>query len=94
MKPVELMRWCVRLVTPPAGRVLDPFLGSGTTAIAAYLEGMEFVGIDREEEYANIARQRVEWWRTHADPGAPTEAVVAASSSRVADQLGLFGEAL
>lgn len=51
-------------------------------------------GRDAMEEYANIARQRVEWWRTHADPGAPTEAVVAASSSRVADQLGLFGEAL
>lgn len=68
VKPVALMRWLVRLVTPPGGTILDPFAGSGTTGIAACLEGMEFVGIEREPEYAAIARARVAAWREHADP--------------------------
>lgn len=68
VKPVALMRWLVRLVTPPGGLVLDPFAGSGSTGIACLLEGMEFVGIEREAEYAAIARARVAAWREHADP--------------------------
>jgi site-specific DNA-methyltransferase (adenine-specific) len=59
VKPVELMRWLVRLVTPKGGRVIDPFLGSGTTGVAAVAEMVEFVGIEREEEYANIASARI-----------------------------------
>jgi DNA modification methylase len=59
-KPVALMRWLIRLVTPPGGIVLDPFLGSGTTGIAAALEGVRFVGIEQSPEYAQIARRRIE----------------------------------
>lgn len=59
VKPVDLMRWLVRLVTPPGGVVLDPFLGSGTTAIAAHAEDRAWVGIEREEEYVRIARARI-----------------------------------
>jgi DNA modification methylase len=59
VKPVELMRWLCRLVTPPHGTVLDPFTGSGTTGIAAMREGFSFVGIEREAEYAEIARARI-----------------------------------
>jgi DNA modification methylase len=59
VKPVELMRWLCRLVTPPHGTVLDPFTGSGTTGIAAMREGFSFVGIEREPEYAEIARARI-----------------------------------
>jgi DNA modification methylase len=59
VKPVALMRWLVRLVTPPDGLVLDPFTGSGTTGIAATLEGRRFLGIDREAEYVEIARARI-----------------------------------
>lgn len=59
VKPVELMRWLVRLVTPPGGTVLDPFTGSGTTGIAALREGFGFVGIEREAEYVEIARARI-----------------------------------
>ncbi len=59
VKPVALMRWLVRLVTPPGGTVLDPFLGSGTTGIAAELEGMAFVGIEQDAEYLEIARHRI-----------------------------------
>lgn len=60
VKPTELMRWLVRLVTPPGGIVLDPFCGSGTTGVAARLEGMHFVGIEREAEYAALAKERIE----------------------------------
>lgn len=60
VKPVDLMRWLVRLVTPPKGTVLDPFLGSGTTGIAAHEEGCRFIGIEREAEYVEIARRRIE----------------------------------
>jgi len=62
VKPIAVMRWLVRLVTPPGGTVLDPFVGSGTTGIAAGLEGFEFIGIEREEEYADLAEARIEHW--------------------------------
>jgi DNA modification methylase len=60
VKPIDVMRWLVRLVTPPGGLVLDPFAGSGTTGIAALREGMRFVGVDLEPEYARIAIARIE----------------------------------
>jgi site-specific DNA-methyltransferase (adenine-specific) len=59
VKPIALMRYLVRLVTPPNGVVLDPFTGSGTTGIAARLEGFEFVGIEQSVEYADIAHGRI-----------------------------------
>ena len=61
VKPIALMRWLVRLVTPPGGTVLDPFLGSGTTAVAATLEGFEWVGCEMTEDYWPIIEARVEW---------------------------------
>ena len=62
VKPIDLMRWLCRLVTPPGGTILDPFVGSGTTAIAAHLEGFGFVGIEQDEDYIRIAEARIEWW--------------------------------
>ncbi|MCB0135005.1 MAG: site-specific DNA-methyltransferase [Caldilineaceae bacterium] len=59
VKPVALMRYLVRLVTPPGGVVLDPFCGSGSTGIGAVVEGFRFVGIERETEYVEIARLRI-----------------------------------
>ena len=59
VKPVALMRWLVRLVTPPGGLVLDPFAGSGTTGLACITEQCRFVGIEREAEYVEIARRRI-----------------------------------
>jgi DNA modification methylase len=61
VKPVALMRHLVRLVTPPGGVVLDPFLGSGTTAVAAILEGFGWVGCEMTDEYVPIIRARVRW---------------------------------
>jgi DNA modification methylase len=60
VKPVDLMRHLVRLVTPPGGTVLDPFLGSGTTGIACEMEGFDWIGIEREAEYVAIATARLE----------------------------------
>ena len=59
VKPVELMRYLVRLVTPPNGIVLDPFMGSGSTGKAAMLENLKFAGIDMTPEYLEIARSRI-----------------------------------
>jgi hypothetical protein len=63
VKPIELMRHLVRLVTPAGGTVLDPFLGSGTTALAAEQEGRQWVGIEREAEYVRIAEARLSGWQ-------------------------------
>jgi len=59
VKPTDLMRYLCRLVTPPCGVVLDPFTGSGSTGKAAVIEGFKFIGIERESEYAEIARTRI-----------------------------------
>jgi protein-L-isoaspartate O-methyltransferase len=59
VKPLELMRWLVRLVTTPNGTVLDPFTGSGSTGRACAAEGFQFVGIERERAYAEIAQRRL-----------------------------------
>jgi site-specific DNA-methyltransferase (adenine-specific) len=58
VKPTDLMRYLCRLVTPPGGVVLDPFMGSGSTGKAAMLEGFGFIGIEREADYVEIARAR------------------------------------
>ena len=58
-KPLRLMRWLVRLVTPPGGLVLDPFAGSGTTLVAAVLEGFRAAGCEIDPEYAAVARARI-----------------------------------
>jgi hypothetical protein len=60
VKPVKLMQYLVRLVTPKDGTCLDPFMGSGTTGKACLLEGMNFIGIEKETEYLEIARARIE----------------------------------
>jgi site-specific DNA-methyltransferase (adenine-specific) len=59
VKPVELMRWLVKLVTPIKGIVLDPFMGSGTTGMACRYELRRFIGIEREPEYLAIAERRI-----------------------------------
>lgn len=60
VKPVALMRWLVRLVTPYGGMVLDPFAGSGTTLEAAVAEGMRAVGVEREESYLPLIASRLD----------------------------------
>ena len=60
VKPTALMTYLVRLITPPGGVVLDPFMGSGSTGKAAVREGFDFIGIEREEEYVAIASKRLQ----------------------------------
>jgi site-specific DNA-methyltransferase (adenine-specific) len=90
VKPLALMRWLVRLITPPGGEVLDPFTGSGSTGVACAAEGVSFTGIELNADYAEIARQRIEAATRQTrlfDPAAapvsclPTEAESAAGSA-------------
>ena len=71
VKPVALMRWLVRLVTPPGGLVLDPFAGSGTTGLACIKEQRRFLGIEREAEYVAIANARLRAEHARFDTGGP-----------------------
>lgn len=97
VKPIELMRWLCRLVCPPYGTVLDPFAGAGTTGCAAALEGVEFLGFEREREYAQTARARIAHW-SQFPPGTNFNEALASSAARAeiarTGQLGLdiFGE--
>ena len=60
VKPIKLMKYLCRLITPKGGTILDPFMGSGSTGMAAKQENFDFVGIEKEEEYFNIATARIE----------------------------------
>ena len=96
VKPISLMAYLVRLVTPPAGTVLDPFLGSGTTGCAAALEGFDFIGIEREADYIAIAEARIAWWEKHRGDAEVSD-ILAAGKDRDevedAGQLDLLGDA-
>lgn len=60
VKPIKLMEYLIKLITPPGGIVLDPFMGSGSTGVAAVKNGFKFIGIEMNEEYCEIARRRIE----------------------------------
>ena len=64
VKPIKLLEYLIRMVTPKGGVVLDPFLGSGTTAIAAKKLGYKYIGIEKEEEYIKIAKARIKAQQT------------------------------
>jgi site-specific DNA-methyltransferase (adenine-specific) len=59
VKPIKLMQYLVKMITPPNGIVLDPFCGSGTTGVACKIEGFEFVGLEQDIEYTKIAQARI-----------------------------------
>jgi site-specific DNA-methyltransferase (adenine-specific) len=65
MKPINLMTYLIRLVTPENGIVLEPFMGSGSTGIAAMLEGRRFVGMEMDADYFKIAEKRIESWEQY-----------------------------
>jgi site-specific DNA-methyltransferase (adenine-specific) len=67
VKPTALMRYLIKLVTPPGGTVLDPFTGSGSTGKAALLDGFQFVGIELTEEYLPIIEGRLKWANERVD---------------------------
>jgi DNA modification methylase len=99
VKPLALMRWLCRLVTPPGGTILDPFCGSGSTGCAAALEGFRFLGIEREAEYVAIAERRIAHWTRVGQRYARLLAYRAAHPPEARapvedpDQITLFGPA-
>jgi site-specific DNA-methyltransferase (adenine-specific) len=69
VKPIELMKYLIKLITPPGGTVLDPFTGSGSTGCAAVELGHPFIGCELDPRYVEIARKRIEaWQQQHLDP--------------------------
>lgn len=72
VKPLALMGYLVRLVTPKNGVVLDPFMGSGTTGLAALAEGKQFIGIERDASYFDIASARIEGYNKKIHSSFPT----------------------
>jgi DNA modification methylase len=84
VKPVKLMQYLVRMVTPPNGIVLDPFCGSGTTGIACKLEGFEFVGIEQDAEYCKIAEARIQNYQE--EPEEPLKFIEEESKPKVIQQ--------
>jgi DNA modification methylase len=89
VKPVDLMQWLVRLVTPKGGLVLDPFAGTGTTAEAAFREGMRAVLIEREAEYQDDIRRRMKLCLAGPDERA-RESLKARGKTESAESLPLF----
>ena len=68
VKPVELMKYLVRLVTPSGGKVLDPFNGSGSTGMAAVEMGFDYTGCELDPAYVNIANKRITAWFERTRP--------------------------
>ena len=60
-KALEVMKWCIASFSKPGDTILDPFLGSGTTAVAAKLLGRNYIGIEQDEEYVAMARERLRY---------------------------------
>ena len=73
VKPIALMRYLIKLVTPPGGLVCDPFTGSGTTLCAAVIDGYQYIGIDMTPEYIEIAKRRVAYWAEVGEAGLEYE---------------------
>lgn len=90
VKPTTLMQWLCRLITPPGGIILDPFMGSGSTGKAAVLEGFQFIGCEREDEYMPIATARIAWAIGASEKDVVANAATPANDNRSAD---LFSEA-
>lgn len=88
VKPVSLMRYLVKLLMMPENTmILDPFCGSGTTGIAAVLEGVDFIGIEKEPEYVEIARARIAHWQQN-----PVEVEKPKKQEKKAKGLDQWGE--
>jgi len=75
VKPVELMKWLIKLVTPKNGTVLDPFTGSGSTGMACVELNYNFVGCEMDAKYVEIAKTRIQGWQTLIENKKPKETV-------------------
>jgi len=98
VKPIDVMRWLLRLSVRPGGRVLDPFAGSGSAGVAAELEGVEYVGVEKEERWVRVARARIAFWSEHGEEAldvmrAREQAERRRETAREAGQLDLLADA-
>ena len=91
VKPISLMRWLCRLVTPPGGTVLDPFAGSGTTGVACMAEGFNAILCEREEEYLADIKNRIESFQAENETHSVTRKGRKIKERPVEDNLPLFG---
>ena len=82
-KPVELMKYCVELISSPGDTILDPFMGSGTTGVACVQLGRNFIGIEKNDEYFAIAKKRIE--------AAQLQIPMFTAPAPTAEQVALFG---
>ena len=94
VKPVDLMRWLCRLTCPPGGTILDPFMGSGSTGVAAVRESFRFIGVEQNRSYFDIACARVAdaVRLTQAEPDLVREISKAMRSRRPQQEAMDFGE--
>jgi site-specific DNA-methyltransferase (adenine-specific) len=96
VKPVTLLRWLCRLVTPPSGVVLDPFMGSGSCGVAAVLEGFDYIGAELDPDFHRIAAARIEHATDYPEAWGDTVYGGKSSDERQAleasGQVSLWGE--
>lgn len=90
VKPVSLMRYLVRLITPQGGTVLDPYNGSGTTGIACKMEGFNYIGIEREADYVEISNYRIAAWEQEPPEGKQKPKEAEYNPNQIT--MDLFGE--
>ena len=88
VKPIEIMEWCVRDVKPKS-KIVDPFLGSGTTGIAMSRKGHDFVGIELQPEYAKICEARIRHWMP-IGAEIESEAEVGKKETQEGDTISIF----
>lgn len=86
VKPIALMRYLCKLITPPGGTILDPFAGSGTTLCAAVLEGFNYIGCELDPEYIEIAERRIAYFKEHGERGLEYDTPEPVNEN----QLGIF----
>jgi DNA modification methylase len=91
VKPIKLMQYLVRLITPPNGIVLDPFCGSGTTGVACKLEGFQFIGLEQDSEYHKIADARLKNYAEDSNSDKKTKIKINNKENKL-QQLNLFNE--
>lgn len=87
VKPIKLMQYLIRLITPPNGIVLDPFCGSGTTGVACKLEGFQFIGLEQDEEYSKIAQARID---NYVEENTPQKSVKTIIINKSQTSLNLY----
>ena len=89
MKPVDLMRWLVRMVTPVGGTVLDPFAGTGSTGVAAFIDGFDSILVELRQEAADDIQRRLDYIRGMGRMAALEIARVEACEEKTAKAQGL-----